>query len=167
LRKALKIAFCILAIITPLLIGVSVAEVIRYGDMRDIYPSGLWVTATKLSTKPDVYVEIENDTYIAEAIATGNRTWVNQQESEFCRKTKSAANILWLDGYYDAILWLQDGNYYAISRAYVDYFYSRKSPSPIEVVSALGIAWAILIGLTVKFNGVSRWLRKKKLPISE
>jgi len=152
MKKFLKIAFCVLAVFTLIFIGLSVAKVMFYGDIRDYYPYGLWVTARKLETIPDSYVEIENDTYIAQAITTGNQTWVHEQQSEFVNK-----------GLPQNILWLQDGNYYEIHCIFVDGTPEswKNLPSPVQTIGILGVGWTVLGTLAVAFKIKSPSLRER------
>jgi len=109
----------------------------HYGDFRDYYPCGLWVTAHKLDTPPaDEYVELEGDPYIESAIATGNLTWVNEEDSPFVAKTSGGINY---------IKWLPDGNYYYIDGLYLDGF----PDNPWKILGPQRVAMSVFAGLAV------------------
>lgn len=148
MKKWIKLGAVCLVIISAAFVGLSYAEHhVWYGDLRDYYPFGLYIQTSKLDYVPVSYAVIENDTYIEQAIANGNRTWVQQDDwnSTFVSQ-----------GCPEVILWVPDGNYYRASRTYIDGYPWWSVPPPLEAAQLLTIPWLVFGVVCVA------WTRKKK-----
>jgi len=145
----IKIWLIILVFLTAFYGGLVWASVQTFNDLRDYYPMGLWIKAEPINTT-DSYFELENDTYVAYAIETGNWTWVNQADSEFVQKWQSS-------GLTD-ILWLPTGNYYHIEGVFRD-----GVPSVWKDWAPPTLSFAVLWGATLIFSAF-RLRREKKPP---
>jgi hypothetical protein len=175
-----KISLVLMTAFSVAFFGISYASEreraaeVKYGDLRDDYPSGLYITAVKLEGGPpnfganftDIGLEraiqrwtkhqlekgeptfkvLANDTYVQEAVESGNETWVQQDDSksEFMNKGKP-----------EIILW-KDGNYYFIVQVYYDYVPKSwiHPPSPTETAQLLLIPWTIflIVGIIQKIR---------------
>jgi len=138
MNKWFNISLISLTIVTVLLIGLSYASQVWYGDLRDYYPYGLEVRAERLATAPSTYKVLQNDSYIEQAITNGNWTWVQQDDSssEFMGQ-----------GMPEFILWLPNGNYYFIHQRFSDGIPEswKLLPKPTTTAALLTIPWTILL----------------------
>jgi hypothetical protein len=111
-----KISLVLMTAFSVAFFGISYASEreraaeVKYGDLRDYYPFGLYISAVRLEEEPPNFTVLTNDTYVQQAIESGNSTWVQEDdpESEFVNK-----------GMPEIILW-KDGNYYFISQLFTD-----------------------------------------------
>jgi len=136
MKKWFKISFLLLATFSVVLMGLSYASQVWYGDLRDYYPYGLEVKAERLTATPSTYTVLSNDTYIEQAITNGNWTWVNQSNSTFVN-----------EGLPENILWTKNGNYYHILQRFSDGIPEswKLLPKPTTTAGLLAIPWTIFV----------------------
>jgi len=167
--KWLRIGFIVLVVLSAVLIGLSWAEQISeevwYGDLRDIYPLGLWIEAKQLNVQPDHWIPLANDTYVQEAInkaAMGleedphasvkdTRVWTWVQEDDYTSEFVNA-------GFPEYILWLPNDSYYLIHQRHVDGIPEKYNslPPPTTTATLLSIPWILFAGMVI--------VREKKRP---
>ncbi len=147
-----------MALLSVLLIGLSWAEQVWYGDLRDYRPFGLYIEAEQLSVKPDSWSTLANDAYIQEAIDkaalgleedptawgidTSVWTWVqaDDYDSEFVNAE-----------FPQYILWLPNVNYYFIHQRHLDGIPEKYNslPPPTTTASFLSIPWMLFAGMVI------------------
>lgn len=168
MKRWIKIATLALGLLTVSLLSISYAEHANYeppyGDLRDYYPLGTWVKARKLTEQPKTWVELENDTYIAQAIKGEQNLTFTPINTEY-DWTKNLIEEGWVwfkeddpnsefrkKGKPLYILWIPNGNYYKLDMDHVDGIpeYMKNLPPPSETAAFLSIPWVILIGIGIK-----------------
>ena len=168
MKRWIKIAMLVLAGLSVFLISISYAEhakyVSTYEDLRDYYPFGLWIKAYRLTEQPKTWVELENDTYIAQAIkGEQNLTFVPINPEYNWTKRWIEEGWVWVQeddpnsefmkkGHPDYIFWVPDGNYYFIDHRWIDGYpeHFKYLPPPSETAAFLSVPWIILTGIIIR-----------------
>jgi hypothetical protein len=136
MKKWIKLGVVCLLITSTALISLSYAKQVWFGDLRDYYPFGLYIQTRKLDYAPVNYTIIENDTYIEQAIASGNLTWV---------QADNLNSTFVSQGFPEVILWVPEGNYYRLDHIHLDGTPEswKFLPPPPEAAQLLTIPWFI------------------------
>ena len=185
--RLFKLAFVVLVAYSIIVIGISYREDIRqvispyHGPKLPYLPypevdesTGMDIVVHRLSETPQTYVEIEDDTFIADAIShignSSHRTCLpdfvrledgNWADNLHVCQTTDGEWWAWrpginpseweTKGHPDYVLWIPGGNYYFVDKGFYDgvpHFTSRlQSPAKTTTIAALVVTpW---IGLAI------------------